>query len=173
MNIEIDMSLYKYNDDYIEYLIKSGANVNKLRNGISLVGKTISNGGYERCLLLLKYGADPDNGTCLFRDEIKKLRLTYKSYRQGTLPYRIKNLFDFIDSYDTKKIVNMYKEINTEFKCNTRTCRICYESYDTNLHSAATFQCGHIICISCAKNNHLRRCPICNVDIKIIIPLFF
>ena len=47
---------------------------------------------------------------------------------------------------------------------NIRTCNICYEIYDTNMHKPLMLPCGHPICNACVhklEENNSKTCSIC------------
>lgn len=49
-------------------------------------------------------------------------------------------------------------------------CVICYEGFNTTDRKPVAFNCGHVLCIQCALN--IERCPKCNGEINMIIPLY-
>jgi len=51
-------------------------------------------------------------------------------------------------------------------------CVVCWETFNNMERKPVAFQCGHVVCIKCAANDTIHKCPKCQEDIKKVFPLF-
>ncbi len=91
-----------------------------------------------------------------------------KEWRRRASLELMKNLKSNIPQIDLKNVIKD-KDQSSERSDLGGDCICCFEQFTNTINKPVAFQCGHVVCLSCAPM--IKKCPTCYKIVTGVIPL--